>query len=127
MSFKIVSTRRRGRPELCIVPSQWEDKGQLSWPKYNADMLSKDSSVQPGANWLKMPCSLKRKNFRNYEDAEKELANMLEKTDTDTDFEQSSCAQRVRTVHNSTAASPNFNSLAQNLVSSYLPSIPINS
>lgn len=116
MSFKIVSTLRRGRRELCTVPSQWEHRGQLRWPRYNVDTLIKDSSVQPRADWLTMSCSLKRKNFQSYEDAEEELANMLNKTDTDTDFDQISSAQTYLTIPNPSVESPDYNSMAQDLV-----------
>lgn len=64
-----------------------------------------------------MSCSLKRKKFQSYEDAEEELANMLNKTDTDTDFDQISSAQTYRTIPNSSVVeSPDYNSMAQDLV-----------
>lgn len=41
MTFKIISTRCKGHSDLCTVPTQWENKEQLRWPRYNADLLIK--------------------------------------------------------------------------------------
>ncbi|KAJ8704354.1 hypothetical protein PYW08_013078 [Mythimna loreyi] len=83
MPFKIVSTRRRGKVELCTVPDTWEVKGILRWPKMYGDILAKNDSTQPQSDWLTYKCLLKRRNYRTYEEAEDELTKMLEKTDTD--------------------------------------------
>ncbi|KAJ8708564.1 hypothetical protein PYW08_001630 [Mythimna loreyi] len=83
MPFKIVSTRRRGKVELCTVPDTWEIKGILRWPKMYGDILAKNDSTQPQSDWLTYKCLLKRRNYRTYEEAEDELTKMLEKTDTD--------------------------------------------
>ncbi|CAH0403153.1 unnamed protein product [Chilo suppressalis] len=66
----------------------WEHREKLRWPKYNSDSLCKDENAQPGPDWIAMNCTLKRKNFPTYEDAEEELIKMLNKTDTDTDNDQ---------------------------------------
>lgn len=76
MPFKIVSTQRRGRAELCTLPSHWESTAKLKWPKFNADYLCKNENAQPSPDWISMNCTLKRNNFTTFEDAEEELSNM---------------------------------------------------
>lgn len=115
--FKIVSTRKKGRVELSTVPASWENKGKLYWPKKNVELLCKNPAILPQPDWNTYNCTLKRNHYKTFEEAEEELSQMLNRTDTDdTDYEQ----QQDPRVNTSTRISQNndFNSMAKNLVSS---------
>ncbi|RVE51569.1 hypothetical protein evm_003701 [Chilo suppressalis] len=115
--FKIVSTRKKGRVELSTVPASWENKGKLYFPKKNGELLCKNPAILPQPDWNTYNCTLKRNHFKTFEEAEEELSQMLNRTDTDdTDYEQ----QHDRRVNTSSRISQNkdFNSMAKNLIDS---------
>ncbi|RVE41954.1 hypothetical protein evm_013394 [Chilo suppressalis] len=112
MPFKIVSTRRKGKLELCTVPETWEVKGTLRWPKMYGDILAKNDSTQPQTDWLTYNCVVKRRNYHTYEEAEDELEKMLEKTDTDdTDYSEQSYKRTT-----APQKVPNLNAAAQRIM-----------
>lgn len=115
MPFKIISTTKGNKLELSIVPSKWENKGKVRWPRYNVEALSRDGNGIPGPNWLTFNCTVKRQYFKTYAEADAELTNMLFETDTtDTDVPVS------ETVIQNLSAGPDFNSLAQTMVGMHL-------
>nr|XP_029733575.1 uncharacterized protein LOC115269211 [Aedes albopictus] len=53
------------------------------WPDKNAATLIKDRSSAPSSKWYKIPCTLKRKSFKTFVEAEAEAAEMSGHTDSD--------------------------------------------
>jgi len=71
-----------------IVPSAWEnDRGTLSFPKKFASKLQQAGDSVPEANWITLPCKVKRKFLPSFETAEEELEQMVAVDDTDRDDE----------------------------------------
>lgn len=85
MPFKIVRTFEKGKYRHWIAPSTWENENVVQWPKIHANKLDKVENSLPGPDWRQINCQVKRFNIPTYEDAEYELAAMLNNTDTDED------------------------------------------
>lgn len=85
MPFKIVRTLEKGKYRHWIVPSKWESNNIVKWPKRNISKLVKCDDYLPDPDWQQIKCQVKRKNIPTYNDAERELANLLCVTDTDED------------------------------------------
>ncbi|KAJ8729031.1 hypothetical protein PYW07_006727 [Mythimna separata] len=85
MPYKIVQTIERGKTILVIVPSLWEENGNLWWPpKKTQYKLMKDEQSKPDKKeWKLMDCILKRNNILTYQQAEAELSIMEDNSDTD--------------------------------------------
>lgn len=84
--FKVVSTKNKsGRIELCAVPSAWECNKILKWPKnLSTQKITKIISnplSTPESDWIDIPCEEKR-TFASFELAQKEVAFMMERSDT---------------------------------------------
>lgn len=115
MTFKIVRTIERGKPQLCIVPAQWENNGILKWPKKSAEKLAKNNDAIPTHDWTSINCMVKRRNLVSYEAAELELQTMLEHTDTEQEDDRVTLQRPVERQQQ-----VNLNYFAEQLVSSYL-------
>ncbi|CAH2988860.1 unnamed protein product [Chilo suppressalis] len=84
MPFKIVKTYENNKDKLFAVPSFWEDKNILKWPRKNEAKHIKNEST-PEADWKQLKCVVKRRNIPSYETAEYVLKEMLNHTDTEDD------------------------------------------
>lgn len=115
MSFKIVRTVERGKPQLCIVPAQWESNGILKWPKKSAEKLARNNNSTPTHDWTPISCMVKRRNLASYEAAEFELQTMLEHTDTEQEDDRVTLRRPVERQQH-----VNLNSFADQLVSSFI-------
>ena len=75
----IVETIEDGEITLCTVPEKWEINGILYWPPGRKGMtLRKNDKIEPDVNtWSKQNCTVKRRNFKTFEEgirAEKYLS-----------------------------------------------------
>lgn len=119
--FKIVQTIEKGKKEVTIVPSAWEDKGWLSWPKVRADKLVIVADSKPDNNWFMMKCKLKRNHLINYAVAEEEMERMLEKDETEQEevLEEEITNKKCRTGVPPRNQYDNFNHLAKECMVRY--------
>lgn len=121
--FKIVQTRERGKPRLSIVPTNWERNGLLYWPQTNLYNLQRNPESRPESSWFQYSCEVKRA-LLSFEEAEFELNEMLENSDTDRDDHQISVRPTIVTQQRKKARvmlprKPNnldFNDLAKSCV-----------
>lgn len=87
--FKVVKTLEDGVTFVTTVPGAWETNNFLSWPlRPNTIKLMMDKDSVPGQNWIKIPCTVLKSNFSNYEDAKIEEELQL-KISTDSEQEES--------------------------------------
>lgn len=89
MSFKIVSTREKGKDFLSVVPHLWENNGVLKWPEAKQiseaafKAMSVDGSSQPMVDWKAHQCTLKRHSLPTYKEAVEISKKMGFNSDTD--------------------------------------------
>uniref|UniRef100_A0A6E8V386 DUF4806 domain-containing protein n=1 Tax=Anopheles coluzzii TaxID=1518534 RepID=A0A6E8V386_ANOCL len=95
MPHKIVQTIEGGEACLSVVPSRWEVKGILHWPKKHlvAKLQLEEDSV-PSDTWEKLNCI--KKEFATRAEAYDELKKMEEKSDTEVDEQVLLRPQRQR-------------------------------
>uniref|UniRef100_A0A1S4GAW0 DUF4806 domain-containing protein n=1 Tax=Anopheles gambiae TaxID=7165 RepID=A0A1S4GAW0_ANOGA len=96
MPHKIVQTIEGGEACLSVVPSRWEVKGILHWPKKHlvAKLQLEEDSV-PSDKWEKLNC-IKKREFATRAEAYDELKKMEEKSDTEVDEQVLLRPQRQR-------------------------------
>lgn len=100
-TFKIVSTRAKGKFFLSVVPHKWENNGVLKWPEgsqisavaFKAMLM--DGTSQPMVDWKEHTCTLKRHSLLTYNEAVQLSKTMGFESDTDA------------SSHTETAALPN--------------------
>lgn len=85
MPFKIVEVRENNRNRLFTVPSAWEDKNKLKWPRKHWNKYIKDEFSTPEADWKQIRCIVKRLNIPSHEIAEYVMAELLNYTETEND------------------------------------------
>lgn len=120
MPYKIVQTLERGKLRLSIVPSSWEDKGNLWWPpKKILEKSIRDDQSKPTKDWKLMNCILKRNNIPTYQQADNELSIMEQNSDTDVQDNVAAADHPCETVTYADQDEINFEILANNLVRYY--------
>lgn len=83
MPFKVVQTIEDGEMCLSVIPSGWESKGILRWPKKHlVGKLAQVESSVPDEKWERMNCVCKRECKTRLE-AEAEMDRMENKSDTE--------------------------------------------
>lgn len=112
MPFKIVQTIERGRPLLTAVPHEWENNGILFWPKKH-EKLRRIENSKPETNWNSINCILKRSNLPSLAQAEFEIDNMSNASDTETDNENYQVTRYHAKMRNTTKIQQNFNEIAR--------------
>lgn len=83
MPYKIVQTVEGKKTKLMTCPSGWEKNNILKYPKNRLFTYIHDETSTPQPDWELMMCIVKRANISSYEEAEKIITDMTNRSDTD--------------------------------------------
>lgn len=89
MVFCVVQTRKtkKSKPVLSIVPSNWIQDGQVSWPPNNFISLSTDASSVPSVSWIKQNCKVVGR-AKSYREGENLVSRLEQVTDSEDAVQQ---------------------------------------
>lgn len=83
MPYKIVQTLEGKKIKLMTCPSGWEKNNILKYPKKGLFKYVHDENSTPEPDWDVMMCIVKRSNIPSYNDGEKIITDMANRSDTD--------------------------------------------
>lgn len=121
MPFSVVQTTEKGELRLTAVPHRWVHNKLLFWPKKSADKLRRQENSSPDASWEIMPCAVKRKNLKTFQEAQYEIDTMSDKSDTEIETDEGDMNNRSLRKEKCPLPEKSFNELANTLTEvSYL-------
>ncbi|KAJ2942137.1 hypothetical protein O0L34_g11050 [Tuta absoluta] len=112
MSHKIVQTWENNKYRLFTVPSTWEDKNILKYPKKNVTKYLQMGTSIPEHDWKQIKCEVKRRELPSYETAEYVLQEMVNHTDTEDDIANATTSKQSK-------PELNLNIIADDIVNLY--------